>query len=202
MIQTAESIETESALVRSQLVTVAADIRHHADPTVIVDAAKASFKRRTDDVPTFLKQNANPLGMLVLGGAVGAVLTGFFAPSRRSASAPSKITERSSSAPDGLPPNVRSKANAALLSTVGVGLGYVAGMFVPTSTTEERFLEQPKEVLSQHLDEFLQKHTHGMKMTAANAFGLSRLSAVTLVGLAMFAEVVGKARPSAKSVSL
>ena len=43
MKQTAESIEAESALVRSQLIAVATDIRHHVDPTVIVDAAKLSF---------------------------------------------------------------------------------------------------------------------------------------------------------------
>jgi hypothetical protein len=55
MKQTAESIEAEAALVRSQLVAVGADIRHHADPAVIVDAAKASFKRRAGDAPSFLK---------------------------------------------------------------------------------------------------------------------------------------------------
>ena len=65
MKQTAESIEAEAALVRSQLVAVGADIRHQADPAVIVDAAKASFKRRAEDAPSFLKKNANAIGRLI-----------------------------------------------------------------------------------------------------------------------------------------
>ena len=59
------------------------------------------------------------------------------------------------------------------------------------STTEERLLGPPKAVLGQHLDEFLKEHTRGIKMAAANVFGLSRLSATTLVGLAMLVEAVG-----------
>ena len=80
MKQTAESIEAEAALVRSQLVVVAADIRHRADPTLIVDAAKSSLNRRAEEIPAFLKQNANPVGMLLLGGTLGCALTGLFAP--------------------------------------------------------------------------------------------------------------------------
>ena len=76
------------------------------------------------------------------------------------------------------------------------------GCFVPTSTAEEHFLGQPKAILSQHLDDFLNDHTQGMKMAAANAFGLSRLSAVTLVGVAMLAEALGKTRSPAKPAAL
>ena len=94
MKQTAESIEAEAALVRSQLVAVGADIRHHADPAVIVDAAKASFKRRAEEAPSFLKENATPIGMVLLGGAFGAVLTGLVSHSRRSPSEPPAHEQR------------------------------------------------------------------------------------------------------------
>jgi hypothetical protein len=191
MKQTAKSIEAEAALVRSQLVAVGADIRHHADPAVIVDAAKTSFRRRAEGAPSFLKENATPIGTVMLGGAFGAVLTGLFSQSRRSPSEGSKLTNTASSVESVAHPSVRLQANAALLSSVGVGLGYVAGMFVPASSTEDRLLGQPKAALSQHLDEFLKEHTRGMKMAAANVFGLSRLSAATLVGLAMLAEALG-----------
>ena len=40
------------------------------------------IKRRAEDVPGFLKKNANPIGLVMLGGAFGAVLTGMFSPSR------------------------------------------------------------------------------------------------------------------------
>jgi hypothetical protein len=127
MKQTAESIEAEAALVRSQLVAVGADIRHDADPAVIVDAAKASFKRRAEDAPSFLKENATPIGMVMLGGAFGAVLTGLLSQSRHSPSvAASKGMNNSSAVESVARPSVRSQANAALLSSVGVGLGYVA----------------------------------------------------------------------------
>ena len=202
MKQTAESIEAEAAAVRSQLVAVGADIRHHADPAVIVDAAKASFKRRTEGAPSFLKENATPIGMVLLGGACGAVLTGLFSPSRRSSPVAPKIDNASSPVKSLASPSVGSQANAALLSTVGVGLGYFAGMFVPTSSTEERFLGQPKAVLSQHLDEFLKEHTNGMKMAAANMFGLSRLSGSALVGLAMLAEALRNMQREPKQDSL
>ena len=197
MNQTAESIEAESALVRAQLVAVGADIRHHADPAVIVDAAKASFKRRTEGAPSFLKQNATPIGMVMLGGAFGAVLTGLFSPSPRSSSG-SNVTSAASSVQNVARPSMRSQIDAALLSTAGVGLGYVAGMFVPNSAAEERLLGQPKAVLSERLDDFLKEHTQGMKLAVANLFGLSRLSATMLVGLAMLTEALGSPRKYSK----
>ena len=202
MKPTAESIEAEAALIRSQLVAVGADIRHRADPAVIVDAAKASFKRRTEGVPTFLKENATPIGMVMLGGAFGAVLTGLFSQSRSSPSVAPKAIDKSTVGEGGLPPSVRSQAKAALLSTIGMGLGYVAGMFVPTSSTEERLFGQPKAVLSERLDDFLKEHMRGMKLAAANLFGASRLSAVTLIALAMLAEALGTTRRPSKRDSL
>jgi hypothetical protein len=89
-----------------------------------------------------------------------------------------------------------------LLSSIGVGLGYIAGMFVPTSSIEERLLSQPKAVLVQRLNEFSKDHTQGMKMAAANIFGISRWSAATLVGLAMLAESLEKPRRQSQSGSL
>ena len=195
MKQSAESIAAEAALVRSQLVAVGADIRHHADPAAIVDAAKTSFKRRAAGAPSFLKENATPICMVMLGGAFGAIVTGLFsrrAPAVTNAAEPAKGV----ACPSG------SRANAALLSSVGVGLGYVAGMFIPPSATEDRLLGEPKAVLGQHLDDFLKQHAHGMKMVTANAFGLSRLSATTLVGLAMLADALGAPRRPAKTDAL
>jgi hypothetical protein len=87
-------------------------------------------------------------------------------------------------------PSVRSQAKAALLSTVGVGIGYAAGIFIPPSATEERLLGEPKAVMSERLDDFLKEHMRGMKLAAANLFGASRLSATTLIGLAMLAEAL------------
>ena len=54
MKHTPEAIEAQSAELRAQLVSVGADIRHHADPSVVVDAAKESFKRRVEEAPAFL----------------------------------------------------------------------------------------------------------------------------------------------------
>ena len=153
--------------------------------------AKTSFKRRADGAPSFLKGNATPIGMVMLGGALGAAVTGLFSRSGRTPSEPSQVTNTVLSSKSGASPSVGSKAQAALLSSAGVGLGYLAGMFVPTSSAEERLLGQPKAALAQQLDEFLQEHTRGMKLAAANLFGLSRLSATTLIGLAMIAEALG-----------
>lgn len=201
MKQTAESIEAEAALVRSQLVAVGADIRHRADPTLIVDAVKASFERQAQVVPALLRQNAAPIGMILLGGTVGAFLTGLFSPSRRARPVMSKVED--DPRVEGVSgPTLRSQANAALLSSVGVGLGYFAGLFIPTTSAEERFLGQPKAVLSERLDEFLQQHTRDMKAAAANAFGISRLSATTLIGLALLAEALGISRQPVNPDSL
>ena len=202
MTQAAESIEAEAALVRAQLVAAGGDIRRHADPAVIVNAAKSSFKRRVQGAPSLLKANATPISMVLLGGALGAAVTGLFSRSRRSPSGMSPVTNVVSSGKSGVRSPLGSQANAALLSSVGVGLGYLAGMFVPASSTEERLLGQPKAVLAQHLDEFLQEHTRGMKMAAANLFGLSRLSATTLIGLAMIAEALGTSARRSKPDSL
>jgi hypothetical protein len=89
MTQSAEIVETEAALVRSQLVAIGVDLRHQADPAAIIDAAKTSFKRRTDGAPSFLKQNAMPIGMVMLGGALGAAIMGLFSRRAPSGVAPS-----------------------------------------------------------------------------------------------------------------
>src|ERR1700760_2434222 len=81
--QTAESVEAEAARVRAQLIEVGGDIRAHVDPSVVVDAAKASFTRRSKDAPAFLKKNASPIGLVLLGGAFGATAVGLLLPSRK-----------------------------------------------------------------------------------------------------------------------
>jgi hypothetical protein len=198
MTQSAESVETEAALVRSQLVAIGAELRHQADPAVIVDAAKTSFKRRTDSAPSFLKQNATPIGMVMLGGALGAAVTGLF--SRRAPSGVAPSGKYSAARTKGVEsPSLGSKVNASVLSAVSVGLGYFAAMFIPSSATEDRLLGEPKAVLRQRLDEFLQQHSDGVKKATANALGLSRLSATTLVGLAMLADVLGANRRDSKT---
>ena len=67
-----------------QLVEVGADIRAHADPTFILDAARASFSKRSREVPAYLRRNASPIGLVLLGGAVGATLIGLAARPRKS----------------------------------------------------------------------------------------------------------------------
>ena len=137
--------------------------------------------------------------MVMLGGALGVAVTGLFsrrapsgvAPSNNYAAAPTKGVAAS--------PSLGSKVNASVLSVVSVGLGYFAAMFIPSSATEDRLLGEPKAVLKQRLDEFLQQHSDGVKKATANALGLSRLSATTLVGLAMLADVLGASRRDLKT---
>ena len=64
-------------------------------------------------------------------------------------------------------------------------------MFVPKTPAEERLLGEPKAVLSAKLDEFLQQHSRGIKLAAANLFGVSRFSAAMLVAMAAAAEALG-----------
>jgi hypothetical protein len=191
--QTAETVEAEAAHVRAQLVEVGAELRSHVDPIAVVDAAKASFARRSRDAPAFLKKNASPIGMMLLGGAFGATLIGLLSPSRKArSSAAGVIDPLATGAVES--PNAKAQLEAALLSTVSVGLGYVGGMFVPNTSAEERLFGEPKEVLSAKLDEFLQQHSRGMKLAAANLFGVSRLSAAMLIALAAAAEALGVSR--------
>ncbi len=133
----------------------------------------------------------------MLGGAIGAGVTGLFARPRRAttSSSPKAAAASYSSGPTSQPPT-QVKVKASLLSILGVGLGYAAGMFVPNTSTEERLFAEPKAVLSEKLDDFLQANTRGMKMAAVNAFGVSRLSAAALVGLAVLAELLGPPRRS------
>ena len=188
--QTAESVEAEASRVRAQLVEVGAGIRAHADPAAVVDAAKASFARRSRDAPAFLKKNASPIGLVLLGGAFGATLIGLLGPSRKLRSR-AKTADVASPISGVASPSAKSQLEAALLSAVGVGLGYVGGMFVPTTPAEQRLLGEPKAVLGAKLDEFLQQHARGMKLATANLFGVSRFSAAMLIAMAAAAEALG-----------
>jgi hypothetical protein len=189
--QTAESVEAEAARVRAELIATGADIRAHVDPTAVVDAARASFDRRSKDAPAFLKRNASPIGLVLFGGAFGATAVGLLLPPRkvRSHLAPGVNVEPNTNRLGS--PTKRTQFEAAILSAVGVGLGYVGGMFVPKTSTEERFLGEPKAVLNAKLDEFLQQHSRGIKLAAANLFGVSRFSAAMLVAMAAAAEALG-----------
>ena len=138
--------------------------------------------------------------MVMLGGALGAATTGLFSRRARSGVAPS-VKYAAALTKGAVSPALGSQVNAGLLSAVGVGLGYLVGMFIPPSATEDRLLGEPKVILSQRLDEFLQQHSDGMKKATANVLGLSRLSATTLVGLAMLADVLGARRPVSKTNS-
>jgi hypothetical protein len=200
-IQTADRIEAEAARVRAQLIEVGADIRSHVDPVALVDAAKASFTRRSKDAPAFLKKNASPIGLVLLGGACGATLIGLLSPLRK-ANLPATGAVDTPGTDAVASPTTKAHFEAALLSTVSVGLGYVGGMFVPETTAEKRLLGQPKAVLSAKLDEFLQQHSRGMKLAAANLFGVSRISAAMLVALAAAAEALGVSRRSMERTPL
>lgn len=189
--QTAESVEAEAARVRLQLIEVGGDIRAHVDPSVVVDAAKASFARRSKDVPAFLKKNASPIGLVLLGGAASATLIGLLSPSRKTRSRTPAAVDVAPLAGARTTPTTKIQLETALLSAVGVGLGYVGGMFVPKTPAEERLLGEPKAVLSAKLDEFLQQHSHGMKLATANLFGVSRFSAAMLIAMAGAAEALG-----------
>ena len=171
--QTPESVEAEAARVRSQLVELGADLRAHIDPTAIGNAAKASFARRSTDAPKFLRKNSTPIGLMLLGGAFGATFIGLMARPRKA----SPSAEPAGS-PRGRPKSAKSKARfeAALLSTLSVGLGYFGGLFIPNTPTEQKLLGEPKALLSARLDAFLNQHTRGMQMAAANS--IWRLAAV------------------------
>jgi len=194
--QTAENVEAEAARVRAQLVEVGADIRSHVDPAALVHSAKASFTRRSKDAPAFLKKNASPIGMMLLGGAFGATLIGLLSPSRKARSPATGVTDPLATGA-AASPNAKAQLEAALLSTVSIGLGYVGGMFVPKTPAEERLLGAPKAVLSAKLDEFLEQHSRGMKLAVANLFGVSRFSAAMLIALAASAEALGVSKRSA-----
>src|ERR1700744_6348931 len=93
--QTAEGVEAEAARVRSQIVMIGADLRRHADPSAVLDTAKASFERRSEELPRFLKKNATPLSMLMLGGTFGVVLTGLLSPARSSKTSSAGVPDAS-----------------------------------------------------------------------------------------------------------
>jgi hypothetical protein len=188
--RTAESVEAEAARLRAQLVDVGTDLRAHADPTRVVDAAKASFTRRTGEIPNVLRKNASPIALVLLGGAVGATLIGIFSPRKprvrgSEPSDPMLANEK----PAG--PGTKAQLEAALLSTASVGLGYVGGMFMPSTPLENKYLGAPKAAISAQFDAFLNQHVQGMKLATANLFGVSRLSAAALIGLAAAAEILG-----------
>ena len=197
MNQTVESVEAESALIRSQLLSVGAEIRHRVDPTVLIDAASASFKRRASDVPSFLTKNATPIGMVILGGAMGSVVTGWLLRSPQKEFVARPQAEKVSAG--AITPSSRwSHSLTVVVTAISIGLGYVAGMLIPNSPAEERLFGQYKAVLSELLDGFLREHARGMKLAAANLFGASHLSATALLGLAMLAEAFANPAQPAK----
>ena len=194
--QAADSIEAEAALLRAQILTAGADLRLRADPAAIVEMGKAAMRRKTKAIPGFLKENGSPVGLVLLGGAAGAVVTGLF--SKRRAALPPQPASTGLSASAMPKPPLRAHARAVLLSTLGVGLGYFAGLLVPNSAVEEQLVGQPKAVLRERLDEFLQANMRGMKLAVFDLFGVSRLSAAALIGLAVIAQALGGPTPKAQ----
>lgn len=188
--QTVEGVDAEAAVIRSQLLNIGADIRRRVDPSALADRATASISERAKSLPNFLRKESSPIGLILLGGAVGAVVTGMVTKPRithsASATAPAGLSANGTATSR---PNVRKQLQAGLLSAVGLGLGYVAGHMVPSTSVEDAYLGQPKEILRQQLNGFIETNTQGMKKAALNIFGASRLSATALIALA----IVGQA---------
>lgn len=89
-----------------------------------------------------------------------------------------------------------------MLSTTSVALGYVGGMFIPKTPLEDKYLGPPKAAARAQLDAFLDQHMQSMKLAVANLFGVSRLAATTLIGLAAAAEALGIAKKSSRRNAL
>lgn len=196
MTQTAEAIEAEAAQVRSQLIVVGGSIRHQTDPAVIVDAAKANIVRRAQGAPDFLKRQATPIGLVVLGGALGALAAGAFSKGRVAAPGTRISTQRPSvSVSTRQMPPVRTQIQTALLSAAGLGMGYLASLFVPVSDKEEALLADAKAIVRDQLNLIVNNKMQGMKGALSHAFGVSRLSGTLLLGLAMLAEFSSPTKP-------
>ena len=166
-----------------------------------MESARASVTSRIGVVPARLSAQAFPVGLVLAGGALGAIATSYF--SSRVAP-PASARERSSKLaakrfdvaeaplPQSRPaaPPQRVPAKAVALSILGVGFGYLGGLLLPETPTEDRMLAQPKAILRDNLDRFLQAHTNGMKQSAFALFGASRYSAATLIGLGLLAQAM------------
>ncbi len=199
-VQSAEEVERQAAAVRAQLAALGADIRRRASPAALMDSARASVTSRIGVVPARLSAQAFPVGLVLAGGALGVLATSLFSkrgpPAASVAREPRDAAKGVEGAKLAVPQSVaaaapqRAPAKAVALSILGVGFGYLGGLLLPETPTEDRMLAQPKAILRDNLDRFLQSHTNGMKHSAFALFGASRYSAATLIGLGLLAQAM------------
>jgi hypothetical protein len=203
--QSADAVEAEAARVRSQLAITGADIRRRASPAALMESAQTSLKRSLGSVSGKLSEQFYPVALVSIGGALGVIATSLFsnrkgkvtplssAPAANAATAP--LPARSPLRARGPVPARRSfhrQTKAGMLSIIGIGAGYLAGLLLPDSPTEQRLFARPKAVLRDRIDTLLQDHFKGMKLAAFNLFGASRLSAAALIGLSLLAQILSE----------
>ena len=79
----ADQIELVSADMRSELMSVGADIRRRASPKALMDTAQASLKLRVENVPARLSDNSVAVALVLAGGAIGVIGTTAFSNRKR-----------------------------------------------------------------------------------------------------------------------
>jgi hypothetical protein len=187
--RTPEEIESEAKLVRLQLLASGAVIWERARPARLVDAVKSVASRKMSDVGAQVAQSSNAVSLVLLGGTIVSVLMMMARPPRRRDPVmPVIAADVEAALRASEKPSLSTELKAAALSALGIGLGYVAGSAVPRSKVEDEFVGPVREVVSRETSKFIDTHAEGMKQSAANLFGLSRIAAATLATLAVIAD--------------
>jgi hypothetical protein len=187
--RTPEEIESEAKLVRLQLLASGACIWERARPARLVDSVKSVASRKMSDVGAQVAQSSNAASLVLLGGTIVYVLMMMARPPRRRDPVmPVIAADVEAALRASEKPSLSTELKAAALSALGIGLGYVAGSAVPRSKVEDEFFGPVREVVSRETSKFIDTHAEGMKQSAANLFGLSRIAAATLATLAVIAD--------------
>ncbi len=205
--ETAGEIEAAAAIARSRLRATAAALRARSRPEAIAASVLHAVQERSASLRVPVSERMVDRSALVVTGLIGAVT--FFQMGKRSreaasaqpASRPEALAHEARSAENGSnacqKPSADTQTNGKaeigrniktlLLSIMGISTGYFLGAAIAPATVERHQPGQPSNELRHSLDRFVDAYAMGMKKTAANLFGVSRLAAAGLVFMAVVA---------------
>jgi hypothetical protein len=187
--QTVQAIQGQARLERQAFARSLGEISERLRPQYLVNQGKLLLKRRAGrmlaDVSRTVKANG---GIAALAGT-GAIVA--YDIGRKSAGQPTQASTEGSDnrgvnevTRSEKPTSISTKARAVTIGGAGLLLGHVLSKGVAITDVESRLLKECSSRFQRVSVEFVEEHSRGAKIAAAQTFGFARFAAAFLAVMA------------------
>ena len=187
--QSVQAIQGQARLERQAFSRSLGEINERLRPQYLVDQGKHFLWRRAGGLLTDVSRAVKANGGVVALAGTGAIVA--FDLGRKSVEQPTQASTERSDHPGAKevsrsekPTSVSTRATAAAIGGAGMVVGHVLIKGVAITAIERRLLKECSARLRRGSVAFVEEHSRGAKIAAAQAFGFARFAAAFLAVMA------------------